>query len=351
MCLGREGPDIVKRPTIADIAVRARVSKGAVSYALNGQPGVSDATRARIVAIAEEMGWSPNSAARALSAARTDTLGFCLARPTSTLGLEPFFMEFISGIEAELSQAGKALLLQMVGDHDAEMDVYRRWWSGRRVDGVIVADVHVDDRRVPLLQALELPAVVAGGPLTGSQPLTHVWTDDAASMVRVLEYLAGLGHRRIARVGGTPEFLHTASRTAAFADAAPRLDLTWWRTLTTDYSDTLGASATKELLSADPRPTAIVYDNDVMAVAGQGVAKDLGLDVPGDVSLLAWDDSALCRLTHPSLTAMSRDVAAFGAHVARLLLDEVDGKGTPGRSVREVDAVLVPRGSTAAPPA
>ncbi|MFN8077638.1 MAG: LacI family DNA-binding transcriptional regulator [Kineosporiaceae bacterium] len=339
----------MKRPTIADIAVRARVSKGAVSYALNGQPGVSEATRARIVAIAEEMGWSPNSAARALSAARTDTLGFCLSRPTSTLGLEPFFMEFISGIESELSQSGKGLLLQMVSDHMAELDVYRRWWSGRRVDGVIVADLQVDDRRVPLLRELELPAVVAGGPLPEPDALTHVWTDDAATMTRVLEYLAGLGHRRIARVGGTPEFVHTARRSEAFAEATTRLGLTWWRTLTTDFSDAVGASATRELLTAATRPTAIIYDNDVMAVAGQGVARDLGLDVPGDVSLVAWDDSALCRLTHPALTAMSRDVAAYGAHVARLLLAEVDGHAAPGQSVKQDDAVLVERATTAPP--
>ncbi len=88
----------MKRPTIADIARRAGVSKGAVSYALNGQPGVSEATRQRILAIAEEIGWNPNSAARALSGATANAVGLALCRPARILGIEPFYMELISGV-------------------------------------------------------------------------------------------------------------------------------------------------------------------------------------------------------------------------------------------------------------
>jgi DNA-binding LacI/PurR family transcriptional regulator len=103
-----------KRPTIADIAQRAGVSKVAVSYALNGQSGVSEATRRRIIAIAEEIGLSPNSAARALTGAAAQAVGLVLSRPARTLGLEPFFMELISGVEAVLSARSYALTLQVV---------------------------------------------------------------------------------------------------------------------------------------------------------------------------------------------------------------------------------------------
>lgn len=119
----------MKRPTIADVARRAGVSKGAVSYALNGQPGVSEATRQRILAIAAEIGFSPSSAARALSGATARAIGLILARPAQTLGIEPFFMELISGVEAELSARSYALTLQVVADADAEIAVYRRWWG------------------------------------------------------------------------------------------------------------------------------------------------------------------------------------------------------------------------------
>src|SRR5215470_8494391 len=112
--LGRNRGDRVKRPTIADIARRAGVSKGAVSYALNGQPGVSEATRRRIVAIAEEIGFNPNSAARVLSGARARAIGLALCRPARILGIEPWFMGLISGFETELSVRSYALTLQVV---------------------------------------------------------------------------------------------------------------------------------------------------------------------------------------------------------------------------------------------
>lgn len=134
------------RPTIADIARRAGVSKVAVSYALNDRPGVSPATRASVKAIAREIGWRPNSAARALTRARADTVGLTLCRPARMLGAEPFFMELISGIETELATRGCALLLQVVTDPAQELEVYDRWWGEGRVDGVFLADVRSPTR-------------------------------------------------------------------------------------------------------------------------------------------------------------------------------------------------------------
>src|SRR3954471_22991993 len=150
------------RVTIADIAARAGVSKGAVSYALNGRPGLSEATRARILAIADEMGWYPNRAPRALSAARADACGLVLARPAKILGLEPFFMDFISGVESELAARSQALTLQLVRDVEEEVGVYRRWWSERRVDGVLMVDPRVEDPRADALVQIGLPAAGFG---------------------------------------------------------------------------------------------------------------------------------------------------------------------------------------------
>jgi DNA-binding LacI/PurR family transcriptional regulator len=154
------------------------VSKGAVSYALNGQAGVSEATRSRIRAIAEELGWSPNTAARALSGAAAYAVGLAICRPARVLGIEPFFMELISGLEAELSARSYALTLQVVADVGAELEVYRRWWAERRVDGVILVDLRLNDSRVPELEKLGLPAVAIGDPrgagdLAGSGPTTR----------------------------------------------------------------------------------------------------------------------------------------------------------------------------------
>jgi DNA-binding LacI/PurR family transcriptional regulator len=338
----------VKRPTIGDIAQRAGVSKGAVSYALNGQPGVSEATRRRVLAIAEEIGWNPHSAARALSGAPANTIGLALRRPARLLGYELFYMELISGVEAELSVRSYALMLQIVADADAETAVYRRWWGERRVDGVLVTDLRVDDPRVGVLADLRLPAVVVGGP-EGVGGLATIWNDDAAALLETLDYLVALGHRRIARVAGLADLRHTRVRGEAFARAADRLGLGEAVTVSTDYSGEEGARATRRLLSAASRPTAIVYDNDIMAIAGLAVAQEMGVAVPDGLSIVAFDDSPLCRLVHPPLTALVRDIPAYGARAARQLLDVIGGRAAG--SVQDETARLVPRGSTAPPKA
>jgi DNA-binding LacI/PurR family transcriptional regulator len=336
----------VKRPTIADIAQRAGVSKGAVSYALNGQPGVSEATRQRIVAIAREIGFNPNSAARALSGATARAVGLTICRPARILSIEPFFMGLISGFEAELAARGFALTLQVVATPEHEIEVYRRWWGERRVDGVFVTDLREDDIRIPVLQELQLPAVVIGGP-GGTGSIAQIWSDDAGAVTEAVRYLVALGHRRIARVGGLPDLMHTQTRTKAFDEVCRSLGLDQAVTTPSDYTGEEGGRATRRLLIGTERPTAIIYDNDVMAVAGLAVAQEMGLNVPADLSIVAWDDSPLCSLVHPPLTALSRDISEYGAHAARQLLAAVDGERVG--NVEAGTAHLTPRGSTAPP--
>jgi DNA-binding LacI/PurR family transcriptional regulator len=330
-----------------DIARRAGVSKGAVSMALNGLPGVSEATRSRILEVARELDWHPNNAARALSAARSDAIGLVLARPARTLGVEPFFFQLISGLQAELSARRIALLLQVVEDLDAEIAVHRQWWSERRVDAVFLIDLRVEDPRVPLLEELGLPAMVIGGPGHHGR-LPSVWADDAKAMTQIVDHLAGLGHRRIARVAGLPDLLHTERRTEAFRAAVRAHGIDEIPTVQTDYSGEQGAAATRRLLASPRPPTAIVYDNDVMAVAGVAVATELGVAVPASLSIVAWDDSPLCQLLHPPLTALTRDTFAFGATAARFLLAVLDGD--EGADVEDHVPLLVHRESTSTPP-
>ncbi|MFD6181597.1 LacI family DNA-binding transcriptional regulator [Streptomyces goshikiensis] len=340
---------MARRPTIKDIARQAGVSESAVSFALNDRPGVSRDTRARIRRVAEELGWQPNSAARALSGERSGAVGLVLARPAHTLGVESFFLQLVSGIQEVLAAGRIALLFQVVEDIDAECAVYRRWWAERRVDGVLVVDPRTRDPRPALLEQLALPAVLIGGAGGGAQ--SSVWADDARAMTRVLEHLHGLGHRRITHIAGLPGLAHTARRMASLRTEAARLGLDpgQVRSVVTDYSDAEGAAATRRVLAEPAPPTALVYDNDVMAVAGSAVAAELAIPVPDRLSIVAWDDSALCRVTHPRLTALVRDTAAFGRLAAEELLTVLAG-GPP--RVREAERPrLEPRESTAPPSA
>ena len=337
-----------KRPTITDIANRAGVSISAVSYALNGQPGVSEGTRQRIVQIASDVGWRPSNAARALSGLRANTVGLVITRPARTLGVEPFFMQLIAGLEGVLSAQKSALLLQLVEDHEQAIKATRTWWAERRVDGVIVTDLWTADARLRDLTEMGIPAVLIGKP-SDPTSLASVWSDDATPVQSVVDYLVALGHRRIARVVGLPDLEHTRLRTEAFLKAAASHDLTEIDVVATDYTWEEGTQATRSLLTRKRRPTAITYDNDVMAVAGVGVALEIGLTVPDDVSIVAGEDSQLNELVHPSLTALARDVPNFGAHAARVLLRLIESNHV--ESYQDTTAHLVVRGSTSRPKA
>lgn len=341
--LPRSKADIIPRVTISDIAVRAGLSNGAVSYALNNKPGVSEDTRARVLAIAQELGWTANYAARSLSTSHADAIGLVLARPARMLGLEPFYMEFIAGVEATIAPEGISLMLHVVADIADEIQAYERWWAQGRVDGVLLVDLSTDDPRPQEAHRIGIPAVcVSSTDAAGGLP--HVWSDDDSATRDALRYLVRLGHRRIARVGGIPTLSHTQLRNAAFREVAAEANLVDWSIINTDYSGEDGARATRSLLTSRVPPTAILYDNDIMAVAGLGVASELGVRVPSELSLMAWDDSAICEITHPPLSAMKRDVPALGAVAARLLMRVIDGDNPV--SLPGPLAKLVPRGST-----
>ena len=297
--------------------------------------------------MAAELEWVPNRAARQLSAARSETFGLVLARTVQTLVEEPYFMGFVGGVESVLGEKSYALALQVVADLDEEQATYRKWAAERRVDGVIVVDPRVADPRIPLLRKLGLPAVLVGDPaLADGMPC--VWTDGTAAMNAALDHVASLGHRTVARVAGPPEFGDVWIRDQAFEVAVRRLDLSG-HVRHTDYSAAEGAAATRELLTADARPTAIIYDNDLMAVAGLSVVQGKGLRMPADVTLVAWDDSTLCRITHPTLTAMSHNIVGYGAEVTRRLLDLLDG-ATPQAHLYSTPLLII-RASSGPPPA
>jgi DNA-binding LacI/PurR family transcriptional regulator len=332
----------MKRPTIADIAARAGVTKAAVSFALNGQPGVSDATRERILAIAQEVGFQPSSAARALTAGRAGAFGLIIDRPARMLGVEPFFMQLLSGIQADLTTHHVTLQFTTAEDPGDEIALYRRWWAQRQVDGAFVYDLQRDDHRIAVIEGLRMPAVVIGSP-RGSGTLPAVWQDEREVIETIVGHLAGLGHKRIARVGGLTRYWHTALRAEAFESVASAAGMETVQAVA-DYTAEHGAEATRELLSSPRPPTAILYDNDVMAVAGLASAQRLGIAVPSDVSIVSWDDSVLCAITHPALTAVGRDIAGIGSTAARMLREMAAGE-RPAH-VREGRADLVARGST-----
>jgi DNA-binding LacI/PurR family transcriptional regulator len=268
-----------------------------------------------------------------------------LARPARTIALEPFFMEFIAGAELELATQSVALTIQLVRDVEEEIAVYRRWWGEHRVDGVLVVDLRVDDPRVEELVRLGLPAVIVGGPLKNHE-IPAVWHDEGKVVTEAVQYLAAIGHSRVAHVTGVGEFVHTTQRTAAFEQAVRTLGLEG-EVVETDYSAESGARATRRLLSSPRRATAIIFDSDLLAVTGLGVAQQMGLVVPDDVSIVGWDDSLISQVVHPPLTAITRDIEAYGSAATRHLLAAIAGETVGDLETERGE--LTTRGSTGRP--
>ncbi|GAA3601569.1 substrate-binding domain-containing protein [Kineosporia mesophila] len=262
-------------------------------------------------------------------------------------GLEPFYADLLAGMEEELDRHDGTVFLHVVPDLDAEILAYRRWVDEGLVDAVVVSDLVDGDPRQAVCAGLGLPAVHIGGdPASGQSGQWVVGYDNASAMRAAVEHLTGLGHRRLAWVSGPDRYRHTRDRAAAFAQAVAAAggEGTRWEG---DYGAATGAALTGELLAVDPRPTAVVYDNDLMAVAGLKAAQRLGLQVPRDLSVLAWDDSANSRICHPPLSVVSRDVHELGVLTAGLLLRAVRGE-TPALESPPV-AQVVARASTAPP--
>ena len=322
-----------QQPTMADIARQAGVSRIAVSYALNDRPGVSSGLRARILDIAQEMGYRANGPALALHGAAAKAVGLVMSRSSAAFTVEVFSRQLIAGVQSDLSAHDFGLALQFVRGTDDEIAVHRRWAAERRVDGVLIVDLRRDDPRPAALAALALPSVVVGGVAASGESAGG----NDAWVAEIVGHLAGHGHRRIARVSGPAEMVHTELRDAAFRARGAELGVEV-QIVRGDYTGTAGAVLTRNLLGTRDRPTAIVYDNDLMAIGGLGAAREGGLSVPGDVSLVACEDSPLCQVVGPAMSAVQRNITGFGARAARLLLDAVDSGGVPATTTVQTEA-------------
>jgi DNA-binding LacI/PurR family transcriptional regulator len=332
-----------RRPTIADVARRAGVSPAAVSFAVNGRPGVGEKTRARILETAKELGWHPSASARALTEARARTIGLVLTRHTEELEADSFFVRFLAGIERRLAPADYALLLQLVPSSGSEkaLGAYERLAAGGRVDGFLLTDPELEDPRVPLLARAGLPVVVAGRPEPDS-PFPWVETDHDLGMVSAVEHLAGLGHERIAFLGAAESFEHVQRRLARWREAISAAGLDPGPVV---FAKGDSAAAARELL--DGAPTAATCTSDSLALTLVAAARGRGMSVPRDLSVTGFDDSLLAGLSAPALTSVRVDYAEFGAAAADALLAAIGGTEAP--EYKPSAPVLEVRASTASP--
>ncbi|RXZ69388.1 LacI family DNA-binding transcriptional regulator [Agromyces albus] len=259
------------------------------------------------------------------------SVGLCLHQPRRRVPMEPFWQRFITGAEEALAARGHRLLMKVVASLDDEVRVHARWHEEARVRGVIVADLTPADPRLDSLSQLGLPAVALAR--AEDAPGFSTFTDDNVEIVdRVVAHFAERGHRHLARVTGPAMYVHTQLRDEAFARACEALRIRHER-VEADFTSDGGAAATRELLARADAPSGILFDNDVMALAGLEVCRELEQAVPERMAIVAWDDSVALQLASPTVTALAHDLTRYGRGATELLLDTIaDGRVRTGRA-------------------
>lgn len=312
--------------TIADIAGRLGISTAAVSYALNGRPGISATTRQRVLDLVEELDWTPDSTARSLRSRRSMAVGMALSRDAEEIANEPFYSYVQAGIEQALAARGYSLMISRPGRRQAaELDVYRSWARQRRVDGVILFDLLADDPRTGLLEEVGLPFVeVTSEAAVDGAP--RVLIDDAADAGTLVSHLADQGYRSIIHLSGPGQLTHERLRARAVAAVASAGGLEVVSSACR-YTMEDGARGFLEAVGRVPRqPVGVVGSSDLLALGALRGAGLLGLPVPDRIGVVSWDESLPCRISNPPLTSLERRPITMGRLAADLLLDRLDGR-------------------------
>ena len=326
--MGKQVSSAPGRPAsvrISDVAAAAGVSKALVSYALNGRPGVGEATRDHIVEVARRMGWTPSLRGRSLSVSRAYALGLVFQTTPEFLASDLYFTSLMAGIQSVLSTSSYSLVTEVVATRQAELAAYQRLARDGRVDGMIVVGPSVRDGRYKLLGEAGMPFVSLGRP-PGKTTMPVMLYDETEAIADVVGHLASLGHRRIAQVTGPQNSGPPILRRKLYQEQlrSHGIDDSWW--VESDYTAVGGRRETERLLDAPEPPTAIIYSNDMMAIAGMSVVFGRGLRVPEDVSIVGWDDFAVSQYLHPALSTVNQHPYEDGEQAATLLLQAIGGK-------------------------
>ncbi|MFG2883912.1 LacI family DNA-binding transcriptional regulator [Streptomyces sp. NPDC048297] len=311
------------RPTLEEVAARAGVGRGTVSRVINGSPRVSAATRAAVEAAVAELGYVPNTAARALAANRTDAIALVVPEPETRFFAEPYFSDMLRGVGAELSDTEMQLLLIFAGS-DRERRRLAQYLAAHRVDGVLLVSVHADDPLPDMLAQLEIPAVISG-PRSAGETLTSVDSDNYGGARSAVEHLIAGGRRRIAHITGRLDVYGAQRRVDGYRDALREAGLEADEHLVEpgDFSEEGGRRAMTALLTRCPGLDAVFAGSDVTAAGARQVLREAGRRIPEDVALIGYDDSAIARHMDPPLTSVRQPIEEMGRAMIDLLLTEI----------------------------
>jgi LacI family transcriptional regulator len=319
-----------RRVTSQDVAERAGVSRTTVSFVLNRvEANISSATRQRVLDAAEELGYVPNAAARALARRQTHTVALVLIRESSHIASDAFLPSVMHGLISALRPAGFRLLLETVDSAD-EPDIYLNLVRARQIDGIVLSGPRSDDQQLTELIESGFPVVLLGQ-LPGSDAC-FVDVDNRCTARMAVEHLISQGHRRIACITNAPlMYTGATDRLFGYLDALAAHGVSKDEDLLRygDFDLESGRTAARSLLTelSDP-PTAIFAASDVIAIGAISMVHELGLRIPEDVAVVGIDDVPMARYLTPPLTTARLPAHELGHQAGKMLLGRMRGKSS-----------------------
>ncbi|MBT8206901.1 MAG: LacI family transcriptional regulator [Acidimicrobiia bacterium] len=320
------------------MARRAGVSKSLVSMVMRGATNVSDERRARVIAAAEELGYRPNAAAQSLVRQKSFVMGVIVSDLHNT-----FFADVIDGIDNAVRSVGyRALLVSGHLNADRETEALETLLR-LRADAVILAGPAVDIDDV-VAAAASVPLVVAGA-VSSHAAIPSVTTDDLRGAALAVDHLVELGHKKISHIDGG-DALSSRLRRQGYEAAMRRHGLEP-RVVSGSFTRDGGIHGAQTLLAGDDEPTAIFAANDLAAMGVLSVLHDSGADVPGELSVVGYDNTAVAQSSPIPLTTIDQPRTELGEVAARLALERIND-GTDVQSV-VLEPTLVIRDTTVTP--
>ena len=331
-------------PTIHDIAREAQVSAMTVSRALNNRPGVSENTRERVRAVAQDLGYVANVQAKRLAGGKTQVVGMVVP----DIGTE-YVGEIVRGVGDALERSGYDLLLYTT-HRDPDRERERLFGVAKGMaDGMLSLLPKTIDHHIKLLEKLKLPVVIVDH-LGADTKLPMIGTDNFRGACQAVQHLTELGHKRIGFITGDLETGAATERLRGYREGLKSAGLPFDEVLVreSDFYQPRSFEAATELLLLPNPPTALFASNDVSAYGAVAAVQELNMRVPDDVSVIGFDDIPSARQVHPSLTTIRQPLYDMGAAATRLLLSLLEG-GKAGVPRISLPTTLVERESTAPP--
>lgn len=314
--------------SITDIAKACGVCKSTVSKALNGAPDISASTRTKVIKAAEELGYRPNSAARALKTNRTNTIGILYEDGGDTsFGLtHEYFASILEGFRKQAEESRYEITF--INCHSNDMSYYENC-RYRNFDGVALICTDFADLRVAELVNSDIPVVSIDYVFNGKMA---VMSDNLSGMEAVMNYVYEMGHRRIAYIHGSDSEVAKARMVGfyrALQDKCLKIPEEYIREAYYHDPET-SAEMTEALLALPKPPTCILYPDDFSAVGGINVLRQKGLRIPEDISVVGYDGILLSQIMEPKLTTFHQQTQKIGRTAARELISLIQNpKTTP----------------------